>query len=68
MVDLLKAEDQKLCNTHSEYATIIQRSLQRMNDMINQILDVNKIESKKFRLKLEKINLTRLIKQVQHLS
>ena len=64
MVDLLKAEEQKLCNTHSEYATIIQRSLQRMNDMINQILDVNKIESKKFRLKLEKINLTKLIKQV----
>ena len=35
-----------------------------MNDMINQILDVNKIESKKFRLKLEKINLPKLIKQV----
>jgi len=64
MVDMLKAEEQKLCNTHSEYASIIQRSLQRMNDMINQILDVNKIESKKFRLKLEKINLPKLIKQV----
>jgi len=49
---------------YSEYSGIICKSLHRMNNMINQMLNINSIDSKKFRLQLERINLASVIKDV----
>ncbi len=40
---------------------LIDKSATRLNEMINKILDVEAIESKKLNLKIEKINLTKVL-------
>ncbi|RLD79974.1 MAG: hypothetical protein DRJ15_08215, partial [Bacteroidetes bacterium] len=50
MIDMMMNDPEKVCEEHREYAEIIQNSLQRMNKMINQVLDINVIESKVYQL------------------
>ncbi|MCP4551539.1 MAG: cyclic nucleotide-binding domain-containing protein [Bacteroidetes bacterium] len=64
MIDVLKSNEDQLNSDQKEFVGIIDNSLQRMNSMINQILNVNRIESKTFSLKLETIELSKLIKNV----
>lgn len=64
LTDLLITERHQMSEDHGEYADIICNSLKRMNNMINQVLDLNTIDSKKFKLKLEKLNINRVIKEV----
>lgn len=64
MIELLKSDEDQLNSDQKEFADIIDNSLHRMNSMINQILNVNRIESKTFSLKLETIELSKLIKNV----
>lgn len=64
MIELLKSDEDQLNSDQKEIAGIIDNSLHRMNSMINQILNVNRIESKTFSLKLETIELSKLIKNV----
>lgn len=61
IADLINAKQE--C-PDQEQLDILKKSLQRMNGMINQILNVNRIDSKKFRLELEKINLVSITKEV----
>ncbi len=63
MVDLLK-EQSKNDESQQEYTSIIKNSLDRINKMINEILNINRIESKTFSLKTEPIEISKLIKDV----
>ena len=64
LTELLKSDFDNLNKDQQESIEIINNSLHRINKMINEFLDVNKIESKIFKLKLKKINLSKNIKQV----
>lgn len=64
MIDMVLSSEDKVCEEHREYAEIIQGSLHRMNKMINQVLDINVIESKVYNLQTEEINLKKMVETV----
>ncbi len=67
MIDMMMNDPEKVCEEHREYAEIIQNSLQRMNKMINQVLDINVIESKVYQLNTEKINLKEVVEKISNI-
>jgi signal transduction histidine kinase len=64
MAEMLLQASDKLQKEHVEYLEIILQSLQRMSKMINQILDVNVIDSKILDLKFEPINLKSVVETI----
>ncbi len=62
-IGLLKDDDQ-ISDSQFEYASIIENSLNRINKMINEVLNINRIESKTFSLKTEPIEISKIIKEV----
>jgi len=64
LADLLKTEINDPQHPHHEHAEIIHNSLERMNKMINEVLNVNKIESKTLHLQLETLEIGKIIKNV----
>jgi signal transduction histidine kinase len=64
MIDLVMNDPEHPCEEHRQYAEIIHTSLLRMNKMINQVLDINVIESKVYNLKTEKINLKKTVEMI----
>ena len=64
MVDLLAGGSNDLKEEQREYAEIIKSSLGRMNKMINEILDVNVIDSKVLQLKFDRINIGDIAKNI----
>lgn len=64
MVDLMLSDPGNPCEEHREYAGIILSSLQRMNKMINQVLDINVIESKVYHLITDKTCLKTVIEEI----
>ena len=67
MIDLVMSDPDNVCEEHREYAEIIHNSLQRMNKMINQLLDINVIESKVYQLNMEKINLKEVVERISNI-
>ncbi len=67
MIDLMMNDPENVCEEHREYAGIILNSLQRMNKMINQVLDINVIESKVYQLNKEKINLKEVVEKISNI-
>ena len=67
MADILKSESDNLEDDQKHCIMVIEKSIKRMNDMINRLLDVRKIEDKIVELKLEKVNLKELIKDVNNM-
>lgn len=67
MIDLLMDNRNKDCEESMEYAQIILNSLQRMSKMINQVLDVNVIESKVYQLQTERINLKEVVEKISEI-
>lgn len=67
MIDLMMNEPGKICDEQKEYAEIILNSLQRMNKMINQVLDINVIESKVYHLSKEQINLKEVVEKISNI-
>ncbi len=67
MIDMVMNDPEKVCEEHKEYAEIIQSSLHRMNKMINQVLDINVIESKVYQLNTEKINLKEVVEKISNI-
>lgn len=63
LIDLFK-EEEEISELQQEYTTIIENSLNRINKMINELLNVNRIESKTYSLKTETIEISGLIKEV----
>lgn len=64
MTDLLMTESDNLTDTQKKYIEIVHSSSTRMNSLINEILNIDLIESKTLRLKLERLNLRKVIKEV----
>ncbi|MEA3478934.1 MAG: ATP-binding protein [Bacteroidota bacterium] len=64
MAEMLMQSGGKLSEDQVQYVEIILKSLGRMSKMINQILDVNVIDSKILDLKFEKINLKSIIESI----
>ncbi|MCK4569393.1 MAG: cyclic nucleotide-binding domain-containing protein [Bacteroidales bacterium] len=67
MIDMMLNDPDKVCEEHRDYAEIILNSLQRMNKMINQVLDINVIESKVYQLNTEKINLKDVVEKISNI-
>ncbi len=67
MIDLVINDPENICEEHKEYAGIILNSLQRMNKMINQVLDINVIESKVYHLTKEKINMKDAVEKITNI-
>ena len=66
MANILKSESDNLDEEQVQCITVIEKSINRMNDMINRLLDIRKIEDKISELKLEKVNLRKVIKDVNN--
>ena len=64
MAEMLLQSSDNLQKEEVQYLEIILQSLQRMSKMINQILDVNVIDSKILDLKFEPINLKSVIETI----
>ena len=64
MATILKNESNNLNEDQQHCIEIIEKSVNRMNDMISRLLDIKKIEDKITKLKLEKVNLERIIQDV----
>ncbi len=62
MIDLLH-KTTELDNLQKEYVSIIQKSSLNLLDILNQILDISKIEAGKLNLHIQNINLKELITQ-----
>jgi signal transduction histidine kinase len=65
VIDLLENETENLSEDQKEYIRLISNSLRRMNSMINQTLDIDTIQLQRSNLKPEKVNLARILKQVE---
>lgn len=61
-VDLILNEDVgKISAEQREFLEIISQNTQRLEALINDVLDIEKIESGRIKLKLEKVNLTEIM-------
>jgi len=66
MANILKSESNNLDEEQTQCINVIEKSINRMNDMINRLLDIRKIEDKISELKLEKVNLRKIIRDVNN--
>jgi signal transduction histidine kinase len=66
MANILKSESENLESDQRQCIDVIEKSINRMNDMINRLLDIRKIEDKINELKLEKVNLQNIIREVNN--
>ncbi|HLF35622.1 MAG TPA: sensor histidine kinase [Cyclobacteriaceae bacterium] len=64
MITYLNAEPGNLSNEQAESARILESSLERMNSMVDKILDIKAIESKKLNLELHRTSLSEIAKEV----
>ncbi len=64
MANILKDEGVNLDADQKHCIHIIEKSVNRMNNMISRLLDIKKIEDKIVELKLEKVNLEQVIQDV----
>ena len=64
MVEMMEAEKELLDEKHAEGLGIIRKSLKRINDMVNEILDVNAIDSKVFEVKMEPLDLAEILHEL----
>lgn len=56
--------DEELTNEHHEYISVIQRSLNRMNDLVAKILEIKVLESSSLSLNNTRVNLKDTAEQV----
>jgi len=64
MATILRNESNNLNEEQQHCIEIIEKSVNRMNDMVSRLLDIKKIEDKIVRLKLERVNLEQIIQDV----
>lgn len=64
MADMLDARDGFVDETEREGLAIIRNSIKRINNLINEILDINAIESKVYELKMEPLNVREILEDL----
>ena len=63
--DFLRATtSKKLNNSESEYFTVLEENCERMNQLVNDLLTVSKIEQKQLKENKEKVSLPELLKKI----
>lgn len=65
VTDILKSDSYNFTKDQQEYIRLIHNGLRRINSMINQILDINVIETKRSNIKLQRTNLVSVLNQVK---
>ncbi len=64
-VDFLKTEtSKKLGKSEREYFTILEENCSRMNELINDLLTVSRIEQKRLKANKETVSLQKLLKEI----
>jgi signal transduction histidine kinase len=61
MIEMMQAEPDKLSESQAQGLEVTRNSLRRINSLLNEFLDVNAIDSKVFKLKLEPLNLSEIL-------
>jgi signal transduction histidine kinase len=64
MAEMLDAREEHVDETEREGLAIIKNSIKRINNLINEILDVTTIESKVFELKMEPLNIRLILEEL----
>lgn len=64
MADMLDAREGHVDETEREGLSIIRNSIKRINNLINEILDISAIESKVYELKMEPLNIREIIEEL----
>ncbi len=65
VVDLIENDSDNLTSDQKEYVHLLNDGLHRMNSMINQTLDIDTIQLQRSNLKIERVNLAEILKQVE---
>jgi signal transduction histidine kinase len=64
MAEMLDARGEHVDETEKEGLAIILNSLKRINNLVNEILDVSTIDSKVYELKLEPLNVREILEEL----
>jgi signal transduction histidine kinase len=64
MAEMLDSREGYIDETEREGLAIIRNSIRRINNLINEILDVSSIESKVFELKMEPLNIRSILEEL----
>lgn len=64
MAEMLGASEDLIDDTSREGLDIIKNSIRRINNLVNEILDVSAIESKVFELKMEPLNIRTILEEL----
>ncbi|MEA3504905.1 MAG: cyclic nucleotide-binding domain-containing protein [Bacteroidota bacterium] len=66
VTDILKSDKDNLNKEQQETVDVLFSSMKNMNDIIDQILDIQQLETKNIGMKIEKVNLSLIIKEALH--
>jgi len=64
VTDILRSKERELPKEQRESTDVLYNSLKKMNNIVNQVLDVHGLRSKNLALKFTKINLAIIIKEI----
>lgn len=64
MAEMLDAREDHVDETEKQGLAIIRNSLKRINNLVNEILDVSAINSKVFELKIEPLNVREILEEL----
>jgi signal transduction histidine kinase len=64
MADMLDAREGHVDETEREGLAIIKNSIKRINNLVNEILDISTIESKVYELKMESLNIKAILEEL----
>jgi two-component system, sensor histidine kinase and response regulator len=64
MAEMLDAREEYIDETEREGLAIIKNSIRRINNLVNEILDVSTIESKVYELKMEPLNVSEILREL----
>jgi signal transduction histidine kinase len=64
MAEMLDAREECVDDTEREGLAIIRNSIKRINNLVNEILDVSTIDSKVYELKMEPLNISLILKEL----
>jgi len=64
MAEMLEAREEHVDETEREGLAIIRNSIKRINNLVNEILDVSTIESKVYQLKMEPLDVSAILEEL----